>query len=87
MTREIEAIYEHGVRRPLEPLMLAESQRVRVTVNDSSPDQRRLEPIRAEVAAMGYLPKLEEGQRALSKIPGNLTDDFILEREERGGAF
>lgn len=39
MTREIEAIYEDGVLRPLEPFPLAQSQRVRVTVTGSSPHQ------------------------------------------------
>jgi len=34
MTREVEAIYEHGVLRPVEPLPLAENQRVVVTLSD-----------------------------------------------------
>lgn len=45
----MEAVYEHGVLRPLEPLSLPEHQRVRLTLEDGpgeTPepvDQRRLE--------------------------------------------
>ena len=35
MTRQIEAVYENGVLRPLEPLLLKEHQKVSVTVSDS----------------------------------------------------
>jgi predicted DNA-binding antitoxin AbrB/MazE fold protein len=34
MTRQLEAVYEQGVLRPLEPLSLAEHQRVRLTLED-----------------------------------------------------
>jgi predicted DNA-binding antitoxin AbrB/MazE fold protein len=34
MVRQLEAVYEHGVLRPLEPLALAEHQRVRLTVEE-----------------------------------------------------
>jgi predicted DNA-binding antitoxin AbrB/MazE fold protein len=34
MTREVEAIYEDGVLKPVEPLQLAEKQRVKVRVSD-----------------------------------------------------
>jgi predicted DNA-binding antitoxin AbrB/MazE fold protein len=34
MARELEAVYEHGVLRPLEPLVLAEHQRVRLTLEE-----------------------------------------------------
>lgn len=37
MTRHLEAIYENGVLRPLEPLALEDQQRVRVTVEDAAP--------------------------------------------------
>jgi hypothetical protein len=32
----------------------------------------------------GPVPSLEEVQRRLSKIPGEMTADFIAERRERG---
>lgn len=34
MSRQLEAVYEHGVLRPLEPLSLAEHQRVRLTLDE-----------------------------------------------------
>jgi predicted DNA-binding antitoxin AbrB/MazE fold protein len=36
MTRSIEAAYEHGLLRPLEPLNLSENERVTLTIEDSS---------------------------------------------------
>jgi predicted DNA-binding antitoxin AbrB/MazE fold protein len=40
MIRELEAVYERGVLRPLEPLALAEHQRVRLTLEDRREDRR-----------------------------------------------
>ena len=34
MVRELEAVFENGLLRPLEPLSLAEKQRVHVTITD-----------------------------------------------------
>lgn len=34
MPRQLEAVYEHGVLRPLEPLLLPEHQRVRLTLEE-----------------------------------------------------
>jgi predicted DNA-binding antitoxin AbrB/MazE fold protein len=34
MPRQLEAVYEHGVLRPLEPLVLPEHQRVRLTLEE-----------------------------------------------------
>ena len=34
MARQLEAIYEQGILRPLEPLILAEHQRVRLTLEE-----------------------------------------------------
>ena len=44
MTRSVEAVYEHGVLRPLEPLTLTESQRVQLTISEvpSARSQRDL---------------------------------------------
>jgi predicted DNA-binding antitoxin AbrB/MazE fold protein len=35
MARQLEAVYEQGILRPLEPLILAEHQRVRLTLEES----------------------------------------------------
>jgi predicted DNA-binding antitoxin AbrB/MazE fold protein len=34
MSRQLEAVYEHGILRPLEPLVLPEHQRVRLTLEE-----------------------------------------------------
>jgi len=41
MTRTIEAVYESGVLRPLEPLPFAENQRVLVTVSEKAEAPKR----------------------------------------------
>jgi predicted DNA-binding antitoxin AbrB/MazE fold protein len=87
MVRQVEAIYEDGVLRPLEPLPLANAQRVRVTVTTSESerstlDLELLERVKAEVASMRDVPSLAEVQRQLAVIPGSLTEDFIAERED-----
>jgi predicted DNA-binding antitoxin AbrB/MazE fold protein len=103
MIQHVEAIYERGVLRPLKPLPLAESQRVSVTISDSTAsdstasdftasdstapyslsDPEFLDALRAEAAALHDVPSLEEVQRAMSKIPGSLAEDFIAERGDR----
>ena len=98
MIQHVEAIYERGVLRPLKPLPLAESQRVSVTISDStasdSPasdstapcslsDPEFLDAIRAEAAALHDVTSLEEVQRAMSKITGSLAEDFVAERGDR----
>jgi predicted DNA-binding antitoxin AbrB/MazE fold protein len=85
MVRDVEAIYEHGVLRPLEPLSLTESQRVRLTISDvpSSRSQRDLNIVsraRAELATVEMVPTIEEVRAALSAIPGSLSHDVIAER-------
>ena len=39
MTRQLEAVFEEGVLRPLEPLFLKEKQHVLVTITDTLPSQ------------------------------------------------
>jgi predicted DNA-binding antitoxin AbrB/MazE fold protein len=85
MIHSVEAIYEHGVLRPLEPLSLTESQRVKLTISDSSGgrsqrDLNILERARAEAAAVEQVPSIEEVRAALASIPGSLSPDVIAER-------
>ena len=89
MTKQVEAIYENGVLRLLEPLTLDEHQHVIVTVSsDEDPlasiiDHAFLERARKEVQAMNYIPSLEEVRKILSKIPGSLSQDIGTERKDR----
>jgi predicted DNA-binding antitoxin AbrB/MazE fold protein len=87
MVRDIEAIYEHGVLRPLEPLSLSGLQRVSLTISDvaTSCGQRDLNVVsraRAELATVETVPTIEEVRAALSAIPGSLSQDVIAERGE-----
>jgi predicted DNA-binding antitoxin AbrB/MazE fold protein len=88
MIEQVEAVYEHGVLRPLKPLSLAESQRVNLTISEvvvgrSQADLEFLERVRAEVAAMPRIPTLEEVRKVMSKIPGSMAAEIIASREER----
>lgn len=84
MVHEVEAVYEHGVLRPLKPLSLNELQRVKITISDSptegQQDAALLERIREEVATLKLRPTIEEVRAALASIPGSLADDIIAER-------
>ena len=85
MIQNVDAVYEHGVLRPLEPLTLSESQRVKLIIADvssvgSQPDLNLLERARAEVATMRTVPTIDEVRAALASIPGSLAPDVITER-------
>jgi predicted DNA-binding antitoxin AbrB/MazE fold protein len=65
MPRQLEAVYEHGVLRPLEPLVLPEHQRVRLTLEER-PDRlswESSEPIDERHEELRWLAK-EAGQYA-----------------------
>ena len=84
MIRTVEAVYEHGVLRPLTPVALAESQRVKLIIAEPSGGSQRdmavIERARAEVLAMKAAPTIEEVRAALASIPGSLSDDVSAER-------
>jgi predicted DNA-binding antitoxin AbrB/MazE fold protein len=84
MTRRLQDIYEKGILRPLEPLLLEEHQQVTVTVADAD------EGDWVDSSFLRYLESqaddsitLEQVHAALSKIPGTMADDFSRERDER----
>ena len=87
MIQQVEAVYENGILRPLAPITLNQSQRVRITIDglDSSQDlldTELLERARAEVSAMKHLPTIEEVRTLLSTIPGSVADAVSAERGE-----
>lgn len=53
-----EAIYEHGILRPLQPLKLKEGEQVHITVSAviSAPGDEQLEAEKAAVLAIAALP-------------------------------
>jgi len=88
-TNHVDAVYENGVLRPLEPLPLEEHQRVRVSVFSISGDslaslvdQGFLERARKEVAAAGRVPTHEEIRRITAKDPTSWAETIIAERDE-----
>ncbi len=86
MSKQIEAIYEHGVLRPLEPLDLDESQRVTITIADDGEGEEDLfDPVFTRWCAeqSRNAPSLKEVRQTLAKIRGSMADVVIAERDER----
>src|SRR5207302_7313789 len=84
MTRSVQAVYEQGVLRPLEPLSLKEHQQVTVTVSDQDDGDW------LDTAFLRYVETqaddsvtLEQVRSGLAKIPGSMVQDFHRERDER----
>lgn len=83
MKQEIDAIYENGLFRPLEPLSLPDQQRVVLTV-ESGADQDWLDQEAVAWATSEGDPSipLEEVRKRLARIEGSLADVVISERGE-----
>ena len=86
MLRHFEAIYEDGVLKPLQPLNLAEHERVSLVMGqDADAD--------LEDEASDVLPFVAEdgvenltwadAQAITARFPGSLAEDCIRERDER----
>jgi len=76
MSKQVEAIYEKGMLRPLEPLELDENQHVTLTIVDSTGDPLcsyldlgYVESIKKEVDAMEHVPSMEKVRALTSKRP------------------
>jgi len=87
MIQQVDAVYENGVLRPLAPLGLQESQRVRITIVDPGIgqdllDRELIERARTEVSAMTDIPTIEEVRALLSTIRGSVAEAVIAERGE-----
>ena len=82
MKKSVKAIYEDGVFRPLEPVDLPEHQRVQVSVADEDEWLDR-DYIQWAASQVQGTVSLDDVCKALAKIPGSLTADFIAEREDR----
>jgi predicted DNA-binding antitoxin AbrB/MazE fold protein len=84
MTRNLQAVYEDGVLKPLEPLAFKEHQKVTVTVTDQADEDW------IDSGFLSYLETqaddsvtLEQVHAALAKIPGSMVEDFRRERDDR----
>ena len=85
MIRKVEAVYENGILRPLEPLALPESKHVKLIISDVSGSRSQLdtaiiERARTEAGASKNVPSIEEVRKSLSSIPGSMSKDVIAER-------
>lgn len=87
MIRELEAIFQGGMLRPLQPLSLLEDQKVLVTVA-TIPETKEEEFLDEDFhryceSHADYSVTLEQVRKESSSIPGSLADDIIADREER----
>jgi predicted DNA-binding antitoxin AbrB/MazE fold protein len=71
MTQHIDAIYEHGLLRPMEPLALPEQARVRLTVNSADP-ATPAESFFDAASRLGLIGSLEGGPPDLSTSPRHM---------------
>ena len=90
MTKQVDAVYENGILRPLEPLALEEHQHVTVVISEAQAGPQRshmdvdyLAAVRADVAAMTHVPTLEEIQALTARDPNSWAEAIGAEREDR----
>jgi predicted DNA-binding antitoxin AbrB/MazE fold protein len=90
MTRQIDAVYEDGVLKPLAPLDLGENERVHLTITSepSDPledliDHEFLKTIARELEDLGPVPTHAELRAMLSHDKSSWSDTIIAERQER----
>lgn len=69
MPRQLDAVYEHGVLRPLEPLSLPEHQRVRLTL-----DER---PVRLSWQSSEPINERREELQWLAKESGPYAGEWV----------
>jgi predicted DNA-binding antitoxin AbrB/MazE fold protein len=85
MTRTVQAVYENGAFRPLEPVPCREQERVVLTVEKAGSSEENVidqEFVSYCQAQADDSVSLEEVRQALAKIPGALADDIRAERDE-----
>ena len=89
MAVQVDAVYENGVLRPLQPLDLKEHEHVVVSVvkadGESNGPRLAAEYIERLKRELGDepAPGLDEVRRRLSKITESMADVIIAERGER----
>lgn len=89
MPLQVDAVYENGVLRPLQPLDLREHERVLVSVVKTEDSDRSklavefVEKIKRSLHEAEPAPGIEEVRRRLAKIPGSMAAEIIAERGER----
>jgi predicted DNA-binding antitoxin AbrB/MazE fold protein len=86
MSRHVEAVYENGVLRPLQPLDLRDHERAIASVFEAAHPPARsalaveyIERIKREVQDEQPAPGSEEVRRRLSKISGSMAAEIIAQ--------
>ncbi len=89
MVQRVEAVYENGVLRPLQPLDLKDAEQVRLVVStgtaaeeDDSIDHTMLAYARKRVAEADRIPTHEEVRESLSVIKESMSELILAERGE-----
>jgi predicted DNA-binding antitoxin AbrB/MazE fold protein len=86
MGKTVQAVYEDGLLRPLEPILLEERQEVTLTISDEG-NIPRDHPLLASpeewASAAGDQISVDEVRRALATIRGSLSEAAIEERRDR----
>jgi predicted DNA-binding antitoxin AbrB/MazE fold protein len=86
MEKTVQAVYEDGVLRPLEPIPLEDRQEVTVTISDQG-NIPRGHPLLASPEEWADAARddisLDEVQRGLATIRGSLSEAVIEERRDR----
>jgi len=90
MSLQVDAIYENGVLRLLQPLDLKEQEQVLVSVVKTTPALGRsslaveyIENVKREVQDAAPAPGLEEVRRRLAKVAGSMAAEIVADRGER----
>lgn len=89
MSLWVDAVYENGVLRPLQPLDLTEHEHVLVSVAKTAAPGRSslaveyIERIKRERRDAEPAPGLEEVRRRLAKILGSIAAEIVADRGER----
>jgi len=90
MPIQVDAVYENGVLRPLQPLDLEEQEHVVLSVIKAAPASGRsslaveyIEKIKRGLPAAEPGPELDEVRRRLAKIPGSMAAEIVAERGDR----
>lgn len=83
MLNEVDAVFENGVLRPLQPLSLSEHERVRVTVARKG-DEDWLDTEFMDACAADADPSisLADVRKSLAKIPGSMDTAIDEDRGE-----
>jgi predicted DNA-binding antitoxin AbrB/MazE fold protein len=89
MELQVDAVYENGVLRLLQPLDLKEHEHVLVSVVQDAVRGRSdlaveyIEKTKRELQDSQPAPGLEEVRKRLAKIPGSMAAEIVAERGYR----